>query len=69
LQALDDYYLSDGKTCNTTHRLLAFIASGFINYYNSGEHTVADKFLKKYYLCNNSEEFKSSLLKIFNNQN
>ena len=69
LQALDDYYLSDGRTCSTTRRVLAFIASGFINYYNSGEQTVADKFLKKYYLCNNSEEFKSLLLKIFNNQN
>lgn len=69
LQTLDDYYLSDGKTCKTTHKVQALIASGFINYYNSGEHSTADKFLKNYYLCNNSEDFKASLLKIFNNRN
>ena len=68
LQTIDDYYDTDGRTCSTTHKIQGAIASGFINYYNTGEHTVANQFLKKYYLCNDAEYFKMMLLKIFNNQ-
>jgi len=66
LQTLDDYYDSEGRTCETSRRIQGAIASGFVNYYNAGEHTVANQFLKKYYLCSNIEEFKSRLLKIIN---
>lgn len=68
LQTLDDYYASDGKTCGITRKIQSVIASGYINYCNAGEQTVANQFLKKYYLCDDIEVFKTGIMKIFNNQ-
>lgn len=68
LQTIDDYYNSEGRTCSTSSKLKAAIAGGFINYYNAGELTVANQFLKKYYLCADENTFKAMLLRIFNSQ-
>lgn len=68
LGTIDDYYDSEGRTCATSGKLKAAIAGGFINYYNAGELTVANQFLKKYYLCADENTFKAMLLRIFNSQ-
>ncbi len=65
IDILDEYYSQNGRTCESTLKVKGIIASGFINYYNVGETTLASQFLKNYYLCNDIGNFKQFLLKSF----
>ena len=65
IDILDGYYSQNGRTCESTLKVKGIIASGFINYYNVGETTLASQFLKNYYLCNDIGNFKQFLLKSF----
>ncbi len=61
---IEDYYLRSGKSCASTSKIKAAVASGYINYYNAGEKSLASLFLKKYYLCGDAEDFKNNILKL-----
>jgi hypothetical protein len=61
---LDDYFDSNVKNCNSSEQVNNFIASGYINYKNSGEITSANQFLLKYYLCPDILNFKQKIEKL-----
>ena len=63
IDQIEKYYLRKRKTCESTRNVKGAIASGFINYYNAGEKTLASQFLKNYYLCDDIDNFKQFLLK------
>lgn len=54
-------YRKLGKSCETTKLLKQAIATAYANYYQAGEKSNAESFLKNYYLCNDIEEFKSKI--------
>ena len=61
---LDEYFDSNVKNCNSSEQVNNFIASGFINYKNSGEISSANQFLLKYYLCPDILNFKKKIEKL-----
>jgi hypothetical protein len=61
---LDEYFDSNVKNCNSSEQINNFIASGYINYKNSGEITSANQFLLKYYLCPDILNFKQKIEKL-----
>ena len=61
---LDDYFDSNVKNCNSSEQVNNIIASGYINYKNAGELSVANQFLLKYYLCTDIEDFKKKIEKL-----
>jgi hypothetical protein len=63
IDMIEEYYLQNGKSCESTVKIKGAIASGFINYYEAGEKSFASQFLKNYYLCSDIKEFKNFLLK------
>ena len=63
IDLVEEFYLQNGKTCESTQKIKGAIASGFVNYYNSGELTFASQFLKNYYLCSNIDDFRKFLNK------
>lgn len=58
---LDQEYISNGKSCETTTELKQAIATVYANFYHAGEKTNAESFLRNYYLCNDITEFKNKL--------
>jgi len=63
IDMIEEYYLQNGKSCESTEKIKGAIASGFINYYAAGEKSFASQFLKNYYFCGDISEFKDFLLK------
>ncbi len=61
---LDNFYLSNKKDCSSTRKIKAAIASGYINYFHSGDKILARQFIREYYLCNDAESFEQNLNKI-----
>jgi hypothetical protein len=58
---LDDYFDSNVKTCNSSEQVNNIIATGYINYKNAGDLSVANQFLLKYYLCPDILNFKKKI--------
>jgi hypothetical protein len=54
---MDEFYNSESKDCITTEKLKSAIAAVYVNYINAGENSVANQFLKNYYLCKDSNGF------------
>ena len=63
IDLIEEYYLQNGKSCESTRKIKGAIASGFINYMVIGEKTFASQFLKNYYLCSDFDAFKQLLMK------
>lgn len=61
---IENFYLRSGASCTSSSVIKAAIASAFINYFNAGEKSFAAKFLKKYYLCPDAEDFKNKILRL-----
>jgi hypothetical protein len=47
--------------CQSVLEIKSLIASVYANYINAGEESVASQFLKKYYLCEDADQFKEQL--------
>jgi hypothetical protein len=63
LMQLIDYYTSDKtKDCSTSQLYKGLIASAFTNYMNAGEQSLATQMLKKYYVCEDIENFKQEII-------
>jgi hypothetical protein len=58
---LSAYFDSNVKNCNSSEQVNNVIAAGYINYKNSGELSVANQFLLKYYLCADIKDFKTKI--------
>lgn len=58
---LDEYFNSNIKNCNSSLKVNNLIASGYINYKNAGDISVANQFLLKYYLCPDILDFKTKI--------
>ena len=60
---LVEYYTSDTtKDCSTSQLYKGIIASAFTNYMNAGEQSLAAQMLKKYYMCDDIENFKQEII-------
>lgn len=58
-----EYYTSDKtKECSTSQLYKGIIASAFTNYMNAGEQSLAAQMLKKYYMCDDIENFKQEII-------
>jgi len=62
IQLLDFYTHDKIIDCSTSQLCKGLIASVFINYINGGEQSLATQTLKKYYVCDDIEEFKQEIL-------
>jgi len=62
---LDDYFSSGSKNCSSSQQVNNIIAAGYANYKNSGELTLANQFLLKYYLCPDIDSFKKKIENLF----
>jgi len=65
VENLDDYFSSNIKNCSSSQQVNNIIAAGYANYKNSGELTLANQFLLKYYLCPDIDSFKKKIEKMF----
>jgi hypothetical protein len=63
IDMIEEYYLQNGRSCESTEKIKGAIASGFVNYYEAGEKSFASQFLKNYYFCSDISDFKDFLLK------
>ena len=61
---LEDYYDANPKDCHSSQQVNNVIASGYCNYKNAGEFSVANQFLLKYYLCTDIDSFKKNIDKL-----
>jgi hypothetical protein len=61
---LEDYFSSSVKNCNSSEQVNNIIATGYKNYINAGELSIASQFLLKYYLCPDILNFKKSIEKL-----
>jgi hypothetical protein len=63
LMQLIEFYTSDKtKDCSTSQHFKGIIASTFTNYMNAGEQSLATQMLKKYYMCDDIENFKQEII-------
>ncbi len=58
---LEDYFASNIVSCNSSQQVDNVIAAGYINLVNAGENSVASQFLKKYYLCPDTDGYKQKI--------
>ena len=61
LDLIDSYFGNSGDSCATTKKMKAAIAAAYANYLSAGDKILAAKFLKKYYLCPDQENFKQNI--------
>jgi len=61
LDVLDAYYNSNGSDCKATKNMLGLIASVYVNYMHAGDKLLASQFLKRYYHCDDLNDFKNKL--------
>jgi len=65
LVQLIDYYTHDKPiNCSTTKFYEGIISSAFANYINAGEQSLAAQMLKKYYACDDIENFKLVIMNL-----
>jgi len=63
---IDKFYLENGEDCNSSLKIKPAIAAAFVNYINAGEQSVASKFFKNYYLCDDIEEIENQIHVLLN---
>lgn len=68
IDRIENYLKTNDENCDSSEKLKTIIASTYVNYLSAGEKSVAAKFLKKYYLCNDLEKFRDRLFRMFSNQ-
>ncbi|MHB8578954.1 MAG: hypothetical protein ACYDA4_03715 [Ignavibacteriaceae bacterium] len=61
---LDNYYASKHTDCESTSKVKAALASGYINFMHSGDKILARQFLNEYYHCSDLYNFEQYLNKI-----
>ena len=64
LDFLDKSLDSDSINCKTITFYKSAVSSGYTNFMRAGEHSIANQFLKKYYLCDDIKSFKQLLDKL-----
>lgn len=64
LQLVDYYFQEKGFTCTTTESYNGILAAAYANYINAGEQSLAGNLLKKYYLCEDIEQFKQEIIQL-----
>ncbi|OGU81842.1 MAG: hypothetical protein A2W11_04940 [Ignavibacteria bacterium RBG_16_35_7] len=63
LSQLMDYYTHNKiMDCSTSQLYKGIIASSFANYINAGEQSLAAQIVKKYYVCEDVENFKQDIM-------
>jgi hypothetical protein len=61
LDVIDAYYNTNGANCKSTSLMKGLIASIYVNYMHAGDKLLASQFLKRYYHCDDADEFKKQL--------
>lgn len=64
---IEEYFSSHPENCSSSENVKSAIASAYANYLNAGEKSIASQFLKKYYLCDDIEQFKIKLNSLIKN--
>lgn len=64
LVQLLQYYTNERLDCPVSQMYKGIIASAYTNYANAGEQSLASQLLKKYYVCDDSENFKEEINEI-----
>lgn len=60
-----DYHTADKiLDCSTSQLYKGIIVSAYVNYINGGEQSLAAQMLKKYYLCDDIEDFKKEIMEL-----
>ena len=62
IQLIDYHTLDKPIDCSTSQTYKGIIASAFTNYMNAGEQSLAAQMLKKYYMCDDIENFKQEII-------
>jgi len=62
IQLIDYHTLDKPIDCSTSQLYKGIIASAFTNYMNAGEQSLAAQMLKKYYMCDDIENFKQEII-------
>lgn len=63
---LDSFSESGEFTCDMSRKNKSAIAAAYANYVNAGEVTIASQFIKKYYLCDDIDDFIKNINQILN---
>lgn len=63
---LDSFSESGSYDCDTGKQVKSAIAAGYANYVSAGEVTLASQFLKKYYPCDEVNNFLKNINEILN---
>ena len=58
---IDNYYISNQSNCQSSEKIKAAIAAGYVNYIHSGDKILALQFIRHYYHCNDFSDFKQQL--------
>jgi hypothetical protein len=61
LDVIDAYYDSNGSDCKSTGIMKGLIASVYANYMHSGDKLLATQFLRRYYHCDDLEDFRKKI--------
>jgi hypothetical protein len=61
MDVLQSYYDSAGSDCKSTVFMAGLIASVYVNYMHAGDKLLATQFLRRYYHCNDVDEFRKKL--------
>ena len=61
LDVIDSYYDTNGTDCKSTIQMKGLIASVYANYMHAGDKLLATQFLRRYYHCDDMEDFRKKL--------
>jgi hypothetical protein len=62
LDVIDSYYNANGNDCKATTAMKGVIASIYVNYMHAGDKLLATQFLRRYYHCDDMEDFRKKLI-------
>lgn len=65
---IEEYFSSHPKNCSSSENIKSAAGAAYANYLNAGEKSIASQFLKKYYLCDDIEQFKVKLNSLIKNE-
>ncbi len=65
---LDSFSESGEFSCDMSRRNKSAISAAYANYVNAGEVTIASQFIKKYYLCDDIDDFIKNINQILNQE-
>lgn len=61
LDVIDAYYNSNGSDCKSTGKMKGLIATVYANYMHASDKLLASQFLKRYYHCDDMEDFRKKI--------